>query len=73
MIHKIISLTLCIVLLTSCGGRTPSPVMVSQFGGSKKKCTSLVKEMHMISDEMHKLLPKTNKTGKNVALGVIGI
>ena len=71
---KFVSLMLCvsIVGLTACGGRTPAPVMVAQYGDQNKNCKALEFEMTNIQGEIQRLLPKTDKTGKNVALGVAG-
>ena len=65
--------TLCIILLlTACGGRTPNPVMISQYGDNRKSCRALEFEMTAIQGEIQRLLPNRDKTGKNVALGVAG-
>ena len=60
------------MLLVACGGRTPQPVMVSQFGDQQKSCDALIYEIHNTEAEIQRLLPKTDKTGQNVALGVAG-
>jgi len=60
------------LLLSACGGRTPSPVMVAQYGDQNKSCEALEFEMHNAQNEIQRLLPKTDKTGQNVALGVAG-
>ncbi len=72
---RISTLTMVSVLsvsLMACGGRTPSPVMVSQYGDHKKSCKVLEHEIVNIQHEIQLLLPKRDKTGKNVALGVAG-
>ncbi len=48
------------------------PVMVAQYGDSQKSCDSLKFEMTNVQSEIQRLLPKRDKTGKNVALGVAG-
>jgi hypothetical protein len=58
--------------LAACGGRVANPVMVSQFGDQAKSCKALEFEMSNVSADMQRLLPDTDKTGKNVALGVAG-
>ena len=58
--------------VTACGGRTASPVMVAQYGDQDKSCKALKFEMVNVQGEIQRLLPKTDKTGKNVALGVAG-
>lgn len=64
---------LAIVLaLTACGGRTAMPVASYQYGDEDKPCDTLRAEMAEIETKVAALMPKTQKTGKNVALGVAG-
>ncbi len=70
--NKLISAVLVIAVLSSCAGRTGNPVMTSQYGDRQKPCKSLELEIQNIEAEMSRLLPKTDKTAKNVALGVAG-
>lgn len=72
--RKITCALLCASMLsvTACGGRTPAPVMAQQYGDHEKNCKALLYEIHNIEGEIQRLLPKTDKTGKNVALGVAG-
>lgn len=63
---------LAMFTVTACGGRTPNPVMVAQYGDQNKSCKALEFEMMNVQGEIQRLLPKTDKTGKNVALGVAG-
>jgi hypothetical protein len=67
-------LILCSMILsvTGCGGRTASPVMISQYGDQNKSCRALEFEMSTVQGEIQRLLPETDKTGKNIALGVAG-
>ena len=70
------SLTLCVVISTTlfgCAGKSPNPVMVMQYGDESKSCDALKYEMHSMQNNMRAVLPKTEKTGKNVALGVTGL
>lgn len=65
--------TICMIaLLTGCGGRAANPVMPVQYGDEKKSCKSLERELMFIQQEIQRLIPETDKTGKNVALGVTG-
>ncbi|CAG5011399.1 hypothetical protein DYBT9275_04941 [Dyadobacter sp. CECT 9275] len=57
---------------TACGGRAANPVMTMQYGDQKKSCRALESEMIGVQQEISRLVPKTDKTGKNVALGVAG-
>lgn len=70
--RKIVSLLIVTSILTACGGRAANPITVSQYGDEKKSCDSLEFEIKSTEGEIAKLLPKTEKTGKNVALGVAG-
>ncbi len=65
-------LMLNVLLLSACGGRTATPVMISQYGDQDKSCKALKYELTTVQSEIQRLLPKTDKTGKNVALGVAG-
>ena len=58
--------------LAGCGGRTANPVMISQSGDENLSCKGLKFEMANIRDDIQTLLPKTDKTAQNVALGVAG-
>ena len=42
------------------------------YGDQQKDCKALEYEIRNIEGEINRLLPKTDKTGKNVALGVAG-
>ena len=59
-------------LVIGCAGRAANPVMIQQYGDDKKTCQALEREMAFIQGEIQRLIPQTEKTGKNVALGVTG-
>ena len=59
-------------LVIGCAGRAANPIMIQQYGDDKKTCQALEREMTFIQGEIQRLIPKTEKTGKNVALGVTG-
>ena len=59
-------------LLTACAGRPPNPVMVDQVGDAKRNCASIETEMRFVEKEISRLIPETDKTNKNVALGIAG-
>ena len=67
----VIVLLSCLAL-QGCAGRTPNPVAVQQFGDEKKSCAAIQQEIAFIDEEIRRLLPKADKTGSNVALGVAG-
>ena len=73
MRSKILSVVVLLALVcSSCGGRTANPVMVQQYGDRDMSVESLEMQMAMIEQEIKHKLPQTDKTGKNIALGVTG-
>lgn len=69
---KTVCITTAMCLLTACGGRTANPIMASQYGDTKKSCEALEFEIANTESEMNRIIGDTDKTGKNVALGVAG-
>lgn len=69
---NIIIAIVSITILTACAGRPANPVMVDQVGDNKKSCAGLEAEMKGIEGEIQRLIPQTDKTGKNVGLGIAG-
>jgi hypothetical protein len=63
----------CVFIIVGCGGRAANPVMISQYGDQRKSCEALQMEMAQNHQEITRLLPETEKTGKNAALGVLGV
>lgn len=61
-----------VIMLAGCAGRAANPVMVHQYGDERKSCKALEREIQFIESEIQRLIPQTEKTGKNVALGVAG-
>ena len=59
-------------MLVACGGRAANPVMIQQYGDKNKSCKELEFEIANAQSEISRLLPKKDKTAKNVALGVTG-
>ncbi len=72
MFKKFVLLLSTCSMLVACGGRTPQPIMAHQYGDNAKNCKALIYEIQNIEGEIQRLLPQTDKTGKNVALGVAG-
>ena len=60
------------VLMTSCAGRTPNPVPMYSPGDDALSCEGLRIQMGYAEEQVATLLPKSNKTGSNVALGIAG-
>ena len=71
--RNLVVLTFCVLLLAACAGRTPNPVSEYQYGDEKKSCERLRAEISTINNEIAVLLPDVDKTGQNVALGVVGL
>ena len=75
MIQKaIVSLSVVSLIsaLTGCAGSTPHPIPQIQPGDSTKSCSELRFEIQNNQTKIMDLIPRENKTGKNVALGVAG-
>lgn len=72
--HRIagISLLALTLLQAGCAGRDAYPVAVRQYGDINRSCAALESEIIFIEEEIRRLIPKTYKTGKNVALGIAG-
>ncbi len=69
---KLTASILIISFLTACAGRPANPVMVDQVGDNKKSCATLEAEMKGVQSEIQRLLPESDKSGKNIGLGVAG-
>jgi len=61
------------VTLSACAGRPANPIAVSQIGDESRSCEALIAEMSQIDADIARKLPDTQKTGKNVALGIAGL
>ncbi|MEO0048642.1 MAG: hypothetical protein RLZZ410_1601 [Pseudomonadota bacterium] len=68
----IASALVSVLVLSACAGRPANPVMVDQVGDNKKTCASLETEMKAVQSEIQRLLPESDKSGKNIGLGVAG-
>ncbi len=62
----------CSVFLAGCAGREANLVQIRQLGDEQKTCDALRSELYFVENEISRLLPKSDKTGKNIALGVAG-
>ncbi len=71
-IIKSFLIAVCFIVLTACAGRPANPVMVQQYGDHNKSCDALGMELQFIETEISRLVPDTEKTGTNTALGVAG-
>lgn len=73
----VIGASICSVLLstgtlTGCAGKTPTPIPQEQPGDLDLTCDQIRTEIKANQQKTLDLVPKTNKTGKNIALGVTG-
>lgn len=60
------------ILLTSCAGREPRPIQISQIGDRDKSCDTLEAEMGFLEKDILERVPNSSNTGSNTALGVAG-
>jgi len=70
---KAVSILLVFSILTGCAGREAHPVRIHQIEDESKTCDQLKAEMYQIENEIEVLLPKSDKTGRNIACGATGI
>ncbi len=73
MKKSICLLLACSVFLAGCAGREANLVQIRQLGDEQKTCDALRTELYFIDNEIARLMPKSDKTGKNIALGATGI
>ena len=59
--------------LLGCAGRAANPVLQDQVGDNQKSCDVLQVEMAGIQSQIQKLVPESDKTSKNVGLGIGGL
>ena len=60
-------------IVSGCAGRTANPVADYRIGDETRSCASLKAEVSQINADIARLVSDTDKTGKNVALGVAGL
>lgn len=72
MCKRLIVWAISSILLIGCGGRAARPVAQDQVGDAQRSCAAIELEMGQIQSEIQKLVPESDKTGKNVGLGVSG-
>lgn len=71
---QLVCLLLTVVLFfCGCAGREANLVQIRQPNDTAKNCTELETEMLFCQDEITRLLPNSDKTGSNIALGATGV
>ena len=69
---RLISFVLSGLLVAGCAGRQAHPVALDQQGDNQRSCASIELEMSQIQTAVQRLIPESDKLGKNVALGIAG-
>ncbi len=62
-----------LIFLAGCAGREANLVQVRQLGDEQKNCEQLRADIYYIENEISRLLPNSDKTGKNIALAATGV
>ena len=70
--YKLLVVWVVASIIFGCAGREAHPVQVYQHGDTDKSCPALEREITFTKTEIGRLVPETQKAGKNVALGVAG-
>ena len=65
----ILSLT---IIVAGCSGQTANPVRAYKSTDEGMNCSEIKAEMSYVESQIASLIPETEKTGKNTALGVTG-
>ena len=71
--YKSVAFLLIIGNLTGCAGRAANPVMIRQLTDEQKSCIMLKREISSIETNIQQLSPQSDKTSRNVALGIAGL
>lgn len=59
--------------LSGCAGRAANPVALNQLGDESKSCRQIKTELMTVENNIQRLIPQSDKTARNVALGVAGL
>lgn len=73
MNKSIVFMIICVFFVNGCAGRTAHPVQIHQPGDDTRSVASINAELQEIDRRVHELVPRSSKTGRNVALGVGGL
>jgi len=69
---KPVLITILSLSIVACAGKQAQPVSAYKVGDEAMSCNELKAEMAHIDSKVAQLIPESEKTGKNVALGVAG-
>lgn len=67
------ALFLICLILTSCMGKAPNPINVKNLDDENLSCDKIKVEISFLEEKIRRLIPDTEKTGSNVALGAAGL
>ena len=70
---KKISLFCIILVLSGCMGKTPNPITVKNLDDEHLSCERIKIEISSLEEKIRRLIPESEKTGSNVALGAAGL
>lgn len=73
MIIKRCFIVALLLISVGCAGHQGNPIMSHQFGDWERSCRALEAELNNLDHGMRTLFQKTDKTGKNIGLGVAGL
>lgn len=71
-IIKPVLISILSISIVACAGKTAHPVASYRAGDEDMSCPQLKAEMAHVDMKVAELVPQSEKTGKNVALGVAG-
>lgn len=69
---KAIAVLVFSAFLVACAGRSAAPVIPTQYHDKNMNCEQVSDEMRRIEGEIRALYPQSDKTAKNVGLGIAG-
>ena len=72
VLFRLLAISLSLSLIAGCGGRAANPTVAYKVSDGSMSCEEIKAEMAHIQSQVDKLIPESNKTAKNVGLGVAG-
>lgn len=70
--YRIFTVFLISSILAACAGRVANPSASYRIGDDAMSCSEIKAELSHVQSRVDALVPESEKTGKNVALGVAG-